>query len=420
MVIRSKISLPHSNFFSLLIWPFVKMKAFIDKVYQSILSMIWAELFKHKEKQFSELTHLIAFLIFCVFSMCFYHFKNLDDIVVLSFFALWLIDTYLTKRGVKTNKYEQITVEIKDSNLVWKSFTPGRGAIKEQLKATDITQISLTPFTLIGGAFHTIQAHVWRIFMLKNDLDGYLVYEEKSITRALKKAHHLAHHFKVPLEIAHSEGKGEYVAEKISDLGSRLTSYSNLWQSVQLSNTIQIYKKFSTATVKKVIKSILEEAGVFLFIVIMAGVMVRFGMLLTFLIGPSIGIESPTLVLYISFTGVLSFFAPKIEWMSLIALAFTIVMLFHSGWKHSREHRITIDRNWLRYRIKGQTIARLSTVDINQVILLKEPESALLLIDCHNKSIEINQLEDEEEYEELYHRLMKVINFQRPVICDPK
>jgi len=406
MIIRSKIFQPRTvHFFSLIIWPFVKMKALVDEVYEGLLSMIWAELFKQEEKQFSELSHFIAFLVLSVFSMLFYHFEDLEDIVVLSFFALWLIDVYFTKRGLKTNQYERIILEINDSVVTWKNITLSKRVIKEQFKQAEITQISLSPLTLMGGAFRTVQAHVWRVFIIINDVDGYLIYEEKNATRAIKKGHDLAQHFNVPLEIAHSEGQGKYAAEKMSTF--RKTGYSNLWQTTQTATTVKIDKTFSIATVKKLLKSVLAEAGVFLFIVIMAGVMVRFGLLLTFLIGPTIGIESPTLVLHISFTGVLSFFAPKIEWISLVALSFAIMMLIQSGWKHSQAHRITIDKKWLRYRIKGLAIAQLSTKNIKQLILLREPKPALLLIEHHGRLLEIDDLEDEEEYEELYYRLLE-------------
>ncbi|HIE02663.1 MAG TPA: hypothetical protein EYP59_20660 [Thiotrichaceae bacterium] len=342
------------------------MKAFIDEVYQGLLSMIWAELFKNEANQFSELTHLIAFLVLSVLSMIFYHFEGLEDIVILTFFVLWLIDTYLTKSGFKTDKYERIVLELKNADLIWKSFTPGERVIKEQFKPADITQISLAPTTHIGGAFRVVQAQVWRIFIVIHDLDGYLIYEEKNVTRAIKKARDLAHYFKVPLEIGNSVGNGDYVAEKISTFGShyRQTDSSHLWKTAQTSTTRQIYKKFSLAMVKKVIKSVLKEAGVFLFILIMAGVMVRFGMLLTFLIGPQIGLQSPTLVLHISFTGVLRFFAPKIDFISLITLVFAITMLLYSSFQHSREHRITINHKLLQYRIKGQAIAQLVTKNI--------------------------------------------------------
>jgi hypothetical protein len=406
MIIRSKIPQPRTNnFFSLIIWPFVKMKALVDEVYEGLLSMIWAELFKHEEKQFSELTHFIAFLVLSIFSMLFYHFEDLEDIVVLSFFALWLIDVYFTKRGLKTNQYERIILEIKDSVVTWKNITPSKRVIKEQFKQAEITQISLSPLTLMGGAFRTVQAHVWRVFIIIKDVDGYLIYEEKNATRAIKKGRDLAQHFNVPLEIAHSEGQGEYAAEKISTFGK--TGYSNLWQTTQTATTVKIDKTFSITTVKKVLKSILAEAGVFLFIVIMAGVMVRFGLLLTFLIGPTIGIESPTHVLHISFSGVLSFFAPKIDWISLVAFSFAIMMLISSGWKHSQAHRITIDKKLLRYRIKGQAIAQLSTQNIKQLILLREPKPALLLIEDHGRLLEIDHFEDEEEYEELYYCLLE-------------
>jgi hypothetical protein len=407
MIIRSKIPQPKTGFFSLIIWPFVKIKAFIDEIYQALLSMIWAELFKNQANQYSELTHLIAFLVLSVLSMLFYHFEGLENMIILTFLVLWLIDTYLTKSGFKTEKYEQIILDLQNSDLIWKSFTPGEAVIKEQFKRTDITQISLVPTTHIGGAFRTVQAQVWRIFMIIHDLDGYLIDEEKHLTRALKKARNLAQEFNVPLQIANSVGNEDYVAEKISTFNSHYRQTNSLWKTVQTSTTVKIDKKFSMTRLKKIIKSALKEAGVFLFMVIMAGVMVQFGLLITFLIGPKIGLESPTLVLSISFTGVLSFFAPKIDWLSLITLAISIFMLLYSGFQHSREHRITINHKWLQYRIKGQSIAQIATKDINQLILLKEPKPVLLIIGHSGKSIEINKLEDDDEGEELYHHISK-------------
>jgi hypothetical protein len=406
MIIRSKIPQTSTSFFSLIIWPFVKMKVFVDRIYQSLLSMIWAELIKHEEKQYSELSHFIAFVVLSVFSMLFYHFEDLEDVVVLSFFALWLIDSYLTKRQFQANKFERIVLETQNYDVIWKSFTPGKGLIKERFKRADVSQVYIAPTTLMGGAFHTVQAQVWRIFLVTHE--GFLIYEEKNATRALKKARELREYFKVPLEISNSQGNGDYAASVF-----RGSQHRSIWKIAQTASAVQIYKTFSIATFKKLIKSVLNEAGVFLFIVIMAGVMLRFGMLLTFLIGPKIGLESPSFTLNISFTGVLSFFAPKIDWITVIVFAFAFAMLFYSGWQHSREHRIIIDKKLLRYRIAGQHIAHLSTQEIEQLILLSTPKPALLIIDCHDKLIKIDRLEDEEEYEELYcHLLGKLDKFK--------
>lgn len=411
MIIRSKIPQPQTGLFSLIIWPFVKMKAFIDEIYQGLLSMIWAELFKNEANQFSELTHIIAFLVLSVLSMLFYHFEGLEDIIILTFLGLWLVDVYLAKSS-QTNKYEQIVLEINNSDLIWKSATPGARAVREEFKRAEITQISLVPTTYIGGAFGVVQAQVWRIFIVVHDADGYLIYEEKNFSSALKKARDLAHNFKVRLEIANSVGNGDYVAEKMSTLSHYGQSNSgSLWKVSKASTAVKIYKKFSFTLVKRIFKSVLTEAGVFLFMVIMAGVMVRFGMLLTFLIGPYLGLESPTLVLYFSFTGVLSFFAPKIDYISLITLILSIAMLLYSGFQHAREHRITINQKRLQYYIKRQTITQLVTKDINQLILLKAPKPALLIVDHADKYIQIDKLEDEEEGEELYHQILKQLEY---------
>ena len=413
MIIRSKIPQPKTGLFSLIIWPAVKMKAFVDEIYQGLLSMIWAELFKNEANRFSESTHLIAFLVLSVLSMLFYHFEGLEDGIILTFLGLWLIDVYLTKSS-GTNRYEQIVLEINDSDLIWKSATPREQTVKEEFKQTDISQISLVPTRYTGGAFGAVQTQAWRIFIVVHDSDGYLIYEEKNFTSAFKKARNLARAFKVRLEIANSVGNGDYVAEKMSTVSHyRQTNSSSLWKTTQTSGTVRICKKFSVTLVKRIIKSVLTETGVFLFMVIMAGVMVRFGLLLTFLIGPYIGIESPTLVLYFSFTGVLSFFAPKIDYISLITLILSIAMLLYSGFQHSREHRIIINQKRLQYYIKGLTIKQLVTKDINQLILLTGPKPALLIIDHSDKCIEIDKLEDEEEGEELYHQILKQLgNFK--------
>jgi len=118
--------------------------------------------------------------------------------------------------GFKTNQYERIILEIKDSVVTWKNIIPSKRVIKEQFKQAEISQISLSPLTLKGGAFRTVQAHVWRVFIIINDVDGYLIYEEKNATCAIKKGRDLAQHFNVPLEIDHSEGQGEYAAVSLA------------------------------------------------------------------------------------------------------------------------------------------------------------------------------------------------------------
>ena len=112
----------------------------------------------------------------------------------MAFFVLWLIDSYLTKSGSKTDKYERIVLESNNSDLSWKSVTPGKSVITEQFRRADMTQISLVPTTFIGGAFNVVQAQVWRVFIILHDLDGYLIYEEKNFTRALKKARDLGYY----------------------------------------------------------------------------------------------------------------------------------------------------------------------------------------------------------------------------------
>jgi hypothetical protein len=411
MIISSKIPHAKTGFFSLIIWPFVKMKTFVDEIYQGLLSMIWAELFKNEANQFSESTHIIAFLVLSVFSMLFYHFEGLEDIIILTFFTLWIIDTYLNKLGFQINKYEQIVLEIRDSDLIWKSFIPKEGVIKEQIKRINIIKISLAPTIHAGGAFRVKGAQSWRIFIVIDDFNDYIIYEEKNFTRAIKKARDLANNLKVPLEIANSIGNGDYAAEKISSFDSHYRQTdSNLWKTIQIATTVQIYKKFSVAMFKKIIKSVLKEAGVFLFIVIMAGVMVRFGMLLTFLIGSQIGLESPTLVLNLSFTGVLSFFAPKIDYISVTTLCIAIAMLIYSGLQHSQERRITINDKNLQYRSKGKAIGQLVTKNIDQLILLTEPKPNLLIIEHSGKCIEIDKIEDEEEGEELYFHILEQLD----------
>lgn len=89
--------------------------------------------------------------------------------------------------GFKTNQYERIILEIKDSVVTWKNIIPSKRVIKEQFKQAEISQISLSPLTLKGGAFRTVQAHVWRVFIIINDVDGYLIYEEKMPPVQLKR-----------------------------------------------------------------------------------------------------------------------------------------------------------------------------------------------------------------------------------------
>lgn len=258
-------------------------------------------------------------------------------------------------------------------------------------------------FNYTEGIFHLFPISIWQVFLILPNDHGVLIFEASTAQPALQQAAYLKKHLKVPIEIANSEGQGDYVADRLTVIPPYYAKNHNLWQSQENTNTVTIYKRFSWSTVSQTLKNILGESGIFLFTILLTVVMRQLGQMLLLTVQP-----------YFELTMPISPQITKEEWLhfdfgwllDLTDFTFATSVLLYSGWKYSRRHQLLIKHRLLSYQVANQTIAWISLKESYQLLLVRAPRLVLLLIDSHHRVIEIDHLENEAEYEILYRNLL--------------
>ncbi len=459
LIIYSDVLQPRTHIFWGVVWLLIKIKAFIEQFYRAILALVWRE-FKHSSNDssstttnlfiifscfsillivFPELSNffpesllklffilflislmnfigshdifndphsqefLLAFILLFIFSLLFYRFENLDATIIALFFLLWGSHFYLVKRCLKTRCREKIWTKIQATEIIWQYQQIDKKKLEKRWQRANVTQIYVVPFDYTEGIFHLFPISVWQVFLILPNDNGVLIFEASTAQQALQKAAYLKKHLKVPIEIANSEGQGDYVADRLTAIPHHYAKNHNLWKSQENANTIAIYKCFSWNMVSQTLKSILSESGIFLFTILLTVVMRQLGQMLLLIVQPNFDLTMQT-----------SLQITKKEWLhfdfgwllDLTEFTFAISALLYSGWKHSRRHQLLIKRRLLSYQVANQTIAWISLKESYQLLLVRAPRLVLLLIDSHHRVIEIDHLENEEEYEILYRNLL--------------
>lgn len=407
MLFRGRIIYSHNSFYSYLIWPLVELKRGFQAVYNWIIKIIWSELIQG-EKHENWIIVVVAFSIFCLLSLFFYYAQNYTNYVIVFSLIIWLIDYQLAKYQYLANKTYTITTTFLDSKsdwVIWQITNPAGKTSREKFKQGKISQITIFRYNILGGAFHEVMGTTWRVHISLSDLSEFLIYEEDSTTEAVKKAKQLANYFDVPLRFAFSEASSNYVDDflKQGNLNYKKSSSESI-KLIITPNQWKIYSKWNLASLGILLGEILKQSSFFLFLLIMASAMIHFGAFLNLFIEPLLAREDSSLTLNLSFSSILSFFRPERSWKTITQLSIAISIMIYQGWQISKEKRVYIDKNNLNVFAGKKKLGQLSMNELEFVVFVKQPLPAILLID-RNSAVEINNLQDEDEFRALLLRI---------------
>jgi hypothetical protein len=375
------------------------IKNYLEELKNDILKMIWRELFKN-ETDDNQLIHLIAFIVFSVFSWFAYH-QGIEDYVVYLFYALWPLDYLFASYISEHPRYIWVTLKTQGEAFIWQKRT-AKGSLIDQRRFScqQIHSVRLRAETYQVSAYSTVKANVWEIFVqLVGEEEPLIIDHKTTLKQGLRKAINLTQLFKVPLCVADSCGQGSFAETQTPPLAVSTT----WWNTCQNKNHVEIRKNLATVNIFKLTQAILDKAGVFIFLAVMAEVMKHYGRFLAWFLDSDS--SEPDLYLELSLEGILSFFTPNLSWHSGAIFAITLTIIFYTVRKNTHPQMLMLTPEKLSYRVAGNPGVTLLRTELRHILLLYSPKPMLLLISKKQLLI-IDNLYNTEELEELYSQLM--------------
>ncbi len=398
MRITAKISHYHKGIIAFLLAPFIWLQLYFFALEAWLCAFLYAELFNTQDNaKYTQLTHLLAFICFSAFCLLAYY-KTLDMYISFILYSLWGINYLCTtfKTGLYVHKNAWVRLEKKTDYWQWDLIANNQHQQHKALYLQQIKNILIIAATYGDNSFKNQVLQIWHITIQTTDEQQWVVYQDVSIQNALNKAVELAVQLNTTVKIAESYGTGSFPDMQVEPQ----EFISPIWKKMDNGNRITIYKNFSTMSLLRWLKDLINRTQDFLFIAILAGFMSRYGLLLLLLFGNQLGLQLPEFI-FIDLN-IWHLFAPDFNILSLLIFAITVVMMLIEIYKQNRHYEIIIHNHRLQYRISKRKQNSLNFNQKPDVIVLKGFDKAsLIFVNEQNKVLEINGLGDD-EYDQLY------------------
>ena len=402
----AKILVYEKNLLTRVLGPLLWIKNYLEELKNNILNMIWKELFKN-ETDHNELTHLLAFIVFSAFCLLAYH-QDIEDYMVYLFYALWPLDYLFARYTFEHPRHIWVNLKTQGQALIWQQRTAkGHLISQRRFSHQQIHRVLLRAETYRSSAYSNVNVNAWEVFVQLMGEEKLLIIDHKTtLKQGLRKAINLAQLFEVPLCVADSCGQGSFAETQTPPLAVA----STWWNTHENKNRVEIRKNLATVNLFKLTPAILDQAGTFIFLAIMAGVMKRYGLFLVWFMGPLLDLADP-FALYLDFSlkGLLSFFTPELDWHTSAIFAVTLAVIFYSVWKNTHSQTLTLTPEKLSYREAGKPGVTFLRSELHHILLLYSPSPMLLLI-SNQQFLLIDNLYNTHEQEELYAKLMKALS----------
>jgi hypothetical protein len=367
-----------------------------------LTDVIYSQLFKPKII-YSQTTHFLAYCCFSGFSMLAYY-KQISQYISLILYSLWLINYFSAKfrTGLYVDKPAWVRLERKELSWQWGLLVKNQLKNQQNFAYTDVSCVLIAAISYGDNSFRNQVLQIWHVHLQTKDEQKWVIYQEAEIQQALNKAIHLAAQFNTVIKIAESYGTGALAEIDLAAHNQPVLS----WQRTASSNTVRIYKDFSTLSVFKWMQAIFAELKDFIFIAVLASFMQWYGQILLILFGDDLGLYLlPDETLELSLAKI---FSPDFDWTLLTVFVITFSVLLHSIYKQSRLYEILIVNKRMQYRVSGENKAYLTFNQSPEVLLLKGfDKTSLIIVNEQYKVLEIKDLE-EDEYDELYNMLLTI------------
>ncbi len=383
--------IPHrpGSWLAVALRPLVWARDVLRALYEGLVELIWRELI-HGETDRNPATQLKAGALLVGFALVAYHFEGPAEFTVLAVIALWALDFAMAHlRFRRPSAYEHYVLERAGDTLVWKGRAPRHRPVTRELPARRVRCVGVDSLSLAGGAFRDAYRHVWRLSLVLDDDRGLPLAESSHPGEVLEQGHALAAGLGVPLEIMGATGVGESIPAAgriVPGVGRSPTVHE-----IDTPDGPQIVRRLGFGELRELVGEVLEDAGLLLFFLIMAGMLPKIGLFVSFVTGYG----PPVLHLDLSPAGLLGFFTPEADdWVGWTELTIAIAVLSFSTWRHARARRLTVGATVTRYAVGAREVATLATRRINAVFLVHNPAPLVVVADSRGEAAVIAGLHD--------------------------
>ena len=405
LLMTSKIPSVADGLYANLIYPVAVAKTYVEAVYRIILGLLWDELIKGKS-ELDQTGNFIALALFCLFSFLMYHIGEYAGFIILILATVWLLDVQLAKHKYRNCKRNDLIRLLKSpqGKVTLKKINPeGEVEYVENLKPSEVNHISINQVDRKGGAFQEKVATVWQSSVRFNDQSELLLSEDDHLSQAMKKTRYVSKLLGVPFKFKYSQDPGTVTKSvKKNELGENI--------KVQLKgNSLKISTKWSSNMRLGSILKILKESGFFLFLLVVAGVMIKFGGLLIFLYDRFCGSGMASVNMEFSFFGILSVFEPDWDAVDIGEYALAMALIIRKTLLLAKPQYVSIDKALTRYYINDKLAGECKTGEIDNISLLTNPEPAIVVLNA-NSSLEVRNLKSMKEFKSFFHQIREGID----------
>jgi hypothetical protein len=400
LFLSSKIPYDADNFFIKLIYPIAVGKGYVEVVYRKILGMLWNELFKG-ESDLSQGGNFLAFALFCVFSFLMLHIEEYIGFIILILASVWILDVYLAKQRYRHCRQNEKIRLVKNSRgqLVLRKITSdGKLEYEANLSPSEVDHISIFQFNRTGGAFKESVATVWRSSIGFMDGSELLLSEDKDLRETMQKARKVSKLLGIQYKFKYGQ---DYAASTLSQKAMRTDDSIRVESKA---DGLNIYTKLSSTMRLRFVVMVLKESGFFLFLLIVAEVMIKFGALLSFLYARFYGSGMPNANFVPNFVSILSIFKPELNVLDGIEYAIAMALLMRKTWLLARPQYVSIDAEKIRYYVNDNLTGECKTREIDTISLLNMPEPTIVVLNS-NASIEVRNLRSIQEFKSFFIKI---------------
>jgi len=266
------------------------------------------------------------------------------------------------------------------------------------LNPSEVNHISIFQTDRKGGAFQEKVATVWQSSVRFNDNSELLLSEDDHLVQAMRKARYVSKLLGVPFKFKHDQD---------SETDTETISNNELGENVKVEltdNRLKISTKWTSNMRLGFILQIVKESGFFLFLLVVAGVMIKFGGLLIFLYDRFYGSGMPAVNMEFNFLGVLAVFEPDWDAVDIGEYALAMGLMIRKTLLLAQPQSVSIDRALTRYYINDRLAGECKTGEIDNISLLTHPEPAIVVLNS-NSALEVRNLKSMKEFNSFFHHI---------------
>ena len=399
-----------TNIVSRVFWPFAVAKRLIQGIYDGLIRTIWSELI-HGEREDHSATSVLGFALLAGFAIAIYQGRAYEDWVILGLGFVFVVDWWLAKSGFRhPARMRRSVISLTGKELVWKSAARGAASGSAHIPVNRIDYIALDCQEVRLGAFDNRVGRVWRGLLVLDDGEGYALFDEPDVTKAMQLGEKAAQTFKTRLVISDSLGESPLAHDHRFNRALFLLDRDKTISIRSVGAKTRIDKRLSLSTTPRCIGRVLQEAGFPLFLLIIYFMLFRIGALLSAFLHPFVGIPAESVAIDLSAAGIAGFFVPDMDWLRFLEFGAALAFIGFKAWRFSRPVMLHVDEKMVLTRIGKKQLGQLRTETITDIVLVREPLAKLLIIDDRRSVIEIDSLETEFEYKHVMARLIDAVS----------